>query len=238
MVWKVPRIWEEGDVWILGGGPSITKQFNIPDNIVRQVLDKKLPLSAYSSYLSPLHDKHVIGINVAYMIGSWVDMVFFGDPRFFKVHMHGLVNFPGLKVSCAPGSEKVPWVKYLSRDGGRKTGISPDPSKVSWNFNSGAAAISLAANAGAKRIILLGFDMTLNEAGQQHWHNAYGNNDMSPQIKRQRVNSLPFNKHLSGFPAIASDAKKRGIEILNACPTSAIEAFPKFTVKQLLYDNT
>ena len=83
MNWQVPRMWEGGDVWIIGGGPSITKEFGIPDNIVQGVFKKELPLSAYSPYMSFLHDKHVIGVNVAYLLGDWVDMVFFGDKGFF-----------------------------------------------------------------------------------------------------------------------------------------------------------
>jgi hypothetical protein len=72
MIWQVPRIWEGGDVWIIGGGPSITKEFNIPDEVVQSVLKKQSPLSVYSPYMSFLHDKHVIGINVAYMLGDWI----------------------------------------------------------------------------------------------------------------------------------------------------------------------
>ena len=41
-----------------------------------------------------------------------------------------------------------------------------------------------------------------------------------------------------GFAQIAKDAKSRGIEILNANPKSAIEEFKKYSVKELLYDNS
>jgi hypothetical protein len=45
---------------------------------------------------------------------------------------------------------------------------------------------------------------------------------------------LPFDRHLRGFAQIAKDAQQRGIEIINACPESAITQFHKCNVKELL----
>ena len=243
MSWEVPKIWEGGDVWILGGGPSVPKQFGIPDEVVQKVVKGTSPPSVYSPYMVSLHDKHVIGINVAYLIGDWMDMVFFGDSGFFLSHLQGLAKFPGLKVSCHPSVQKYDWIKYTPRSGSQPRGISENPKMVSWNGNSGAAAISIAANAGASRIILLGFDMKLDETNKQHWHDLYGrvkrlNTGNKRRGGRVKPFHYPFDRHLRGFPVIAQDAKKRGIEILNACPESAIKEFSKFTVKELLYDNS
>ncbi len=237
MMWKIPRIWEDGDVWILGGGPSVLAQFNIPKEVQQSVLDGTSPPNVYSEYFSPLHDKHVIGINIAYMIGDWIDMVFFGDSGFFLANKTGLAKYKGICVSCHPSIEKYEWVKFVGRDTKHPQGISPNPYKVSWNENSGAAAISLAAHSGAKRIILLGFDMKLNSDQKQHWHGVYRKGGGSAKPKN-RPNSLPFDRHLKGFNAIARDAKALGIEILNANPDSAITVFPKYTIKELLYDNS
>lgn len=231
MTWQVPRIWEDGDVWIIGGGPSIPLQFDVPDKVVRKIVSGSFSPNIYSPYMSALHDKHVIGINVAYQIGDWIDMVFFGDGGFFLKYQERLSQFPKLRVSCSPKTADVSWVKYLMRDGQHPRGISSNPKAVSWNGNSGAAAISIAANAGAKRIILLGFDMKLGDHKDQHWHDLYGRGVINDD---RRARKMPFHKHLRGFPAIAEDAKKRGIEILNASPDSAIECFRKVTVKELL----
>jgi hypothetical protein len=231
MKWQVPRMWEGGDVWIIGGGPSVPKQFGIPDSVVQDVISGTLPPSTYSPYMREIHDKHVIGINVAYLIGDWIDIVFFGDDGFFKNHKYGLAEFPGLKVSCAPDADKVDWVYFLPRNTGHARGISDDPTKVSWNHNSGCAAISVAANAGAKRIILLGFDMSLNKTSNQHWHDVYKRGVIK---EPKRIASLPFNRHLRSFPDIAKDAKVRGVEIINASPDSAITQFRKTTVAELL----
>ncbi len=231
MTWCVPPMWEEGDVWIIGGGPSIAKQFAVPDKVVRSVVQGSALLSTYSSYMSLLHDKHVIGINVAYQIGDWIDMVFFGDGGFFLKYQEEIASFSGLKVSCSPKTNGVGWIKYVARDKKQPRGISNNPKMVSWNGNSGAAAISIAANAGARRIILLGFDMKLGEHNNQHFHDVYGRGAITEERRRRK---MPFHKHLRGFPAIAEDAKRRKIEILNANPDSAITCFRKVSVNEIL----
>lgn len=210
-------------------------QFAIPPEVVAKVRSGALPPSAYSPFLAPLHDKHVIGINNAYLLGPWIDCVFFGDCAWYLVHRKALAKFPNLKVTCCPRFANRPLkdmegIKYLAKGGGRGIagspgklhGISDNPGKVAWNSNSGAAAISLAAHFGVKRIVLLGFDMAL-ESGSSHWHRGHG-----------AKKPPPFARHLRGFPAIAEDAARLGIEILNASPNSAIESFRKVGLKEIL----
>lgn len=233
MIWIVPRIWEGADVWIIGGGPSVPKQFGIPDKVIQQVIDGATPPNVYSSYMTAIQDKHVIGINMAYRIGNWIDMVVFGDTGFFLRERGNLSKFPGLKVSLNPGQHQDSWVKYIARDTTHVKGISSNPKMVSWNGNTGAAAISIAVHTGAKRIILLGFDMKIGDNKMQHWHNLYQKGPVQAQDNR-RIRKLPFDRHLSGFPVIAEDAKRMGVTILNACPNSEIQCFPKVTVKDIL----
>lgn len=225
-------MWEGGECWIIGGGPSMPEQFNIPNEVVQAVLEGRESPSIYSPYLSQIHEKHIIGINAAYLIGDWIDMVFFGDGKWFLENREVLAKFPGLKVSCNPKTSKYgnERIKYLSRDRNCGKGISTHADKVSWNGNSGAAAISVAANTGVKRIILLGFDMKLDGNLKQHWHGLYGTANRKVTDEKK----LPFHRHLVGFSAIAHDARKRGIEILNACPDSEIKEFLKLSVKELL----
>jgi len=233
MVWTVPKMWEGGECWIIGGGPSMTKQFNIPKEVIDKVLSKELPPSAYSPYLEAIHDKHVIGINMAFKIGDWIDIMFFGDKRFFIINKEALATFSGLKVSCHPyfnDTYAKDRVKYLARDGKHTRGISSDPRKVSWNSNSGAAAISMAINMGVKRIILVGFDMKLGKNDKQHWHGLYG----TANRKTVKPQHLPFAKHLKGFKDIAREAHREGVEIINVSPDSAITEFKKRTVEQVL----
>jgi len=233
MNWKTPAMWTGGECWIMGGGYSMPKQFKIPENITQCVcVGKQLP-SAYSPFLEVLHDKHVIGINNAYLIGTWMDALFFGDGSWYLTHRKNLAKWPGLKVTCTPKfanrkKEKMEGVKYLGKDHQRTHGISENVSKVSWNGNSGSAAISLAAHFGVKRIFLLGFDMEASKF--THWHGSHNKN----YKKGGRGKKQPYQRHLRGFPQIARDAKTRGIEIFNVNPVSKIDSFPKITLKEAL----
>lgn len=227
MIWSVPKIWNEGTCWIIGGGASLTSQFNIPKKIVEKVQTGELPISAYSPYMSLLHDKHVIAVNGAFRLGDWIDICFFGDKNWYFQNAKALNDYKGLLVGCPEFLQVQGWqnlgIKYLQKDHSKKFGISTDPSKVCWNNNSGSAAISIAYNTGCKRIVLLGFDMTLSPTGKGHWHNLYNGKT-----------TMPFYKHLTGFEQIALDAKRLGIEIINASPDSKITQFPKMNIEEIL----
>jgi len=233
--WRVPNMWDGGDAWILGGGPSLLENFSIPKKVEEEVRDRKQKLSAYSPYLAALHDKHVIGINVAYQLGTWLDMCFFGDKDIYLAHDAELSQWAKLRVtSDSYSASRASYLKYLPKEerkdrpiGKRNLGISTRADRVCWNWNSGAAAISIAAWTGAKRIILVGFDMNLSKANQQHFHNVYKQKD-TEQIRST------FETHLQGFSFIRKDADAMNIEIINTSLNSAITDFPKVHIKELL----
>jgi hypothetical protein len=54
MIWNVPKIWQGGECFIIGGGTSITKQFKIPSGTVKGVLNKTLSIASYIKYLEEL----------------------------------------------------------------------------------------------------------------------------------------------------------------------------------------
>jgi hypothetical protein len=232
MIWKVPQIWKGGDAWILGGGPSLSKQFKIPDVVVRSVLEGSSKPSVFSPYMELIHDKHVIGVNVAFLFGEWVDVAFFGDGGFFLKYGEVLSQFPGLKVSLSPKVQPCNWFKYIPRDNTRPFGLTLNRAKISWNENSGSAAINLAVHFGAKRIFLLGFDMRLDEQGKQHWHSLY--RTLAEQSKKLKKHTPPFARHLVGFKAIKRDAEDLGVQIYNVNPDSRIQEFPKVTLEEAL----
>jgi hypothetical protein len=235
MKWRVPKIWQDGTCWILGGGMSLPRMFGVSNSLINEVIEGKQSPSCYSPYLSEIHAAHSIAINQSFRIGSWVDMLFFGDYNFFLQNTNDILLFEKNKVSCHHKLNAHPTVKYVKRDA-RPKGISTDSRTVCWNANSGAAAISIAANAGAKRIVLLGFDMTLVD-GNKHWHNLYQKKESAKKRKINKKNQTlqsTFNRHLEGFEIIERDAKKRNIEILNCSDVSRITQFRKVTLKDLL----
>lgn len=225
--WKPPKIWLNGDCWILGGGNSLPRQFGVPEEVIQSVCEEKSLPHVYSSYMEVIHNKHVIGINDAYRIGNWIDVTFFGDTSWWLKHRRKLAKWPGIKVTCSPRFANKELkdrdgIKYCPKDHNYRIGITNNPTKVAWNNNSGAAAISLAAHFGVKRIFLLGFDMK-KISNTTHWH----------KDRRER-NQSPFKRHLKGFPKIKKDADDLGIEIYNVSINSAIVQFPKIGLEEAL----
>lgn len=223
---KLPKIWNGATAYVIGGGASIVRTFNIPDHVVEGVRTRRLPVSAYAPYMTQLHSKHVLGVNVAYQLGSWVDFCFFGDEGFGMKHLHGFCNYKGkvltIRDKFAQPCYKHYRITYIAKSN-RTNGI--DAKKVCWNGNSGMAAVNVAYLLGATRIVLVGFDMNVDK-DYQHYHQQYR--------KEKRAKNLPFKQHLSCMDAVKADADKLGVEIINSNPDSAITQFEKQPFSELI----
>lgn len=230
--WRVPNMWEGGECFIIGGGPSIIEQFNIPSELVERVRKGESAMSEYSPYFTSIHDKHIIGINMAYKLGNWIDIILFGDHgNFFLPNLKQLFDFPNLIISCNPKTKDFDWVKWMARD--RKPyGLSSDRHKLVWNQNTGGAGINLAIHTGVKRILLLGFDMDMDGVNQ-HFHNEYLRKKKNGRKTLKGIEK-DFQRHLKAFPIIAKQAKQLKIEILNVNPKSRIDCFQKVNLKDVL----
>lgn len=204
--WRVPEIWPNGEVYILGGGPSLN---NID--------------------VSRLRGRHVIAVNNAYKLGDWIDVCYFGDWGWYKMHRDALLKFPGLKVTTRRECEHAPGI-HLVRKRNSPNGISKNPLIICWNQSSGGCAINLATLLGARRIILFGFDMRAidNEASGEsinvvhNWH--FDHKDSLDKKADRKKNT--YQGFLKPFDVIARDLMRRNIECINATPGSALTHFP------------
>ena len=200
--WQIPQLWPDSTVFILGGGPSLAD------------MD-----------LTPLHSQRVLGVNQAYKLGPWVDAVYFGDCGWYAQNLTAIRGYAGLKITSCGRCPEFGWRHVHRVRRTKATGIdSKSRDAVAWNNNSGASAINVAYWLGAKRIVLLGFDMQLR-GERKNWHDDYRNEMKNPEL---------FNRHLRGFPQIAKDAQALGLEILNATPDSAVTQFPFVALKDLV----
>jgi len=194
--WVIPELWPNSTVYIIGGGPS--------------VLNTNLPL---------IHSKRVIGVNCAFSLGAWVDLCYFGDGRWYHWNHKELRSFGGLKVTCFAGANVEQWPGVMQVRRGKPEGIDTRKRHLSWNKNSGGSAINLAYHLGAKRIVLIGYDMKVDENENHNWHTKYVGKH-TPPIK------IYENRFLACYKTIKRDADKLGIEILNTNPDSALLEFP------------
>lgn len=191
----LPRLWPGERCFILGGGPS-------------------LPVAALDS----LRAQRTIAVNNAYKVAMWADAMFFGDCRWYKHHGAGLVDFAGLKVTTCVTWEREPGIRFLHKEL-MPYGISEDPTKLRWNYSSGACAMNLAAHLGVSEIVLLGFDMHRGSDGSYNFHRDYV--ETPPSLGRN-----PYPRFLLPFPTIKADLDRLGIRVVNATPGSALDLWP------------
>jgi len=219
--WFPPSIWTGETVFIIGGGPSL----------------KGMKLDC-------LHGQRVIGCNDAYRMGfghiqrkqsnfplrpssSWVQIVLFGDTCWFNHHRDEVVlnrhRFMFISMASQnPCCESVEWMKRLPE------GLATRDHKkhIGWNRSTGAGAINLALLLGAKRVVLLGFDMKMSDANEANWHV----NEVNTPIPSD------YEKFTVGMETIARELPEKypHAEILNAGPDSALNCFTKVSLESVL----
>ncbi len=207
--WVPEPVWQDEDVYILGGGPSL-RTFDWPR----------------------LYGLNVIGCNSAYTLGAEVSNIcFFGDTKFFDRNRKGLQEFAevedgGWVVTNCPRTfvMDLPWLKRMPR---QPRGLSK--TSLGWNWNSGASAVNLALILGAKRVLLLGFDMAL-ENGKPNWHDFHSDKPR-PQV---------YDRFQRGFGFVKSDLPKvfPGTEIINVSDCSRLDLFPRAAVADFFPERT
>lgn len=161
-----------------------------------------------------LKGKRIIAINRAYEVLPFAETVYFSDDRFFDWHKKGLADHQGEKVSGARKLETEMPITFYHFTG--IDGLDLQPGCLRHGNNSGYAAINLAVHYGAKKIILLGYDMKFNKAGDSHWHEGY------PTTARERV----FDKMISHFDTLVKPLAELNIEVFNTNHYSRLKVFP------------
>jgi hypothetical protein len=232
MIWQAPEIWD-GDCFVIGGGHSITKTFDVSDALIPLHQEDFVE---FGNYLKPyLKDKHIIGVNLSAFLGDWVDVAYWGDSDTYLQYKSWYDNFSGLKVSSAGkfAGNKYKSIKFLEKN--HEKGLCTNRKSLTWaGFNSGAAAINLGYCLGAKRIFMLGFDMYSLPDGRVHWHAGYPdkkenftNKDLAMgKVPRRSKVQPPYKRQINGFGPVSEEAKKLGLEIINLSPGSKIKEFP------------
>lgn len=220
----LPRIWEGGTAFILGGGPSLSLvNFDL-------IKERKI-IAVNNAYGYPVIGRGRksgdgwLENTEKYIPYDWVDIVWFGDGVWFNRHHLFLKQFSGIIAHCAPMVEKkkIPGLLYYQRCTEKARGIINNPKEIAWNKSSGASAINLAVHLGVKRIVLLGFDMKRTET-QTNWHFDHPN----PPEKN------PYYRFLRSFPFIKKDLDKLEIEVINCSINSAIQEFKIMKLEDFL----
>lgn len=248
-LWEVPKEWPGATAFCIGGGPSLT-----PEQ-VEMVHD-----------FSP--NNYVIAVNDAYRIAPWADILYACDYQWWRWH-EGVPEFEGVKVGlrgCKDGAgyegdwngTDYPDVMGLAYNGIEGLEVK-DPRFVRSGKNSGYQAINLAVHLGAKRIILLGYDMqniTIPLPFEVRDKISKVIVDEPDPVKSaimaaleavsldhwfgahpNNITSHPFPQMLKAFESLRSAKSLYGVEIINCTPGSALEVFPKIDLEEALNDS-
>ena len=196
----VKPLWLGETVYIIGGGPSL-KGFN----------------------WQQLNTKKTIAINRAVQFYPNADAVYWTDARVYMWYKKDIDKFKGLKFTVKAASNYAGKVNVLKK--GVKFGLEAKRDSLAHGNNSGYAAINLAVHLGAKRIILLGYDMG-NEGSNSHFHDGYPVNATAENIYK--------NQFIPGFNILRELLYSKGIECYNASIHSKLDVFPKIDMIRAL----
>lgn len=170
----------------------------------------------------------VVAINDAHRLAPWADVLYSSDRRWWN-HYKGVPEFTGMKYGVGSGTgkqnpyAKCPDVVVLKNTG--YDGIETNPTALRTGRNSGFAAVNLAVHLGAKRILLLGYNLGYRN-GRAHF---FGNH---PAGLTQTTGLYPGFRR--SFDRVAPVLAGMGIEVVNCTPQSSLSAFPLKTLREAL----
>ncbi len=207
---KLP-FWKDCTIACIATGPSLTReQVNYCRGKARTVV-----------------------VNDAFNLAPWADVLYFADKRWFEHHRLAVTVFPGLKVTIEQSKEVArddPGIVVMrcgdqsNRTGGRD-GLCLKRDGIKTGRNSGYQAINLAVHMGAKRILLLGYDMKSGE--KTHF---FGDHPEQWKHKATIYETTFIPAYRTLPPALA----KIGVEVLNCTPGSAMDVFPMVELGDVL----
>jgi len=195
---SISPIWAGETVFVIGGGPSLK---DVNWNI--------------------LAGKKTIAINKSFLNYPNADVLYWTDSRFYSWYNQQIDEFNGIKYTIRYSVNYTGNINLLKK--GRRYGLESRTDTLAHGNNSGYAAINLAYHLGAKKIVLLGYDMG-NVNGESHFHGGYPIKATGDDVYEKQF--------IPGFNQLAEDLKKKNVEVWNACKTSKLLAFPKISLER------
>jgi hypothetical protein len=196
--WRVPpNLWQGQTVVVMASGPSL------------------LP-----SVVEAVHQSGAIALvtNNTHKLAPWARMLIANDASWWDVHRDEAMQFPGLKYSASdPPIDGVLTQRITGAEG-----YDPDPDCLRTGGNSGYTAVHIAAQAGASRVLLCGFDM---RGG--HWHP-----DHAKPLRTTPPSS--YERWIARFATLAPELERIGVEVINCTERSALGCFSRAKLEDVL----
>lgn len=144
-----------------------------------------------------------LGVNSVWKWIPWIDALYAGDYRYWKSYSEDIVQsgFVGKRYSRSSRAEKTYGAKYVK-------------SRLGQDYNSGQMAIETAIRFGSEKVILLGFDCSLDKGS--HFH---GDHDKTPNPNPHRIER--WKEQFSRIPK-----HYKAADVVNCSAETALTCFP------------
>lgn len=164
-------------------------------------------------------------VNTTFRMAPWADLLYACDGGWWREY--------GPEVDQKFTGDLYCYAQYGTRFGAKQVksagqrGLTSAPDSVTTGGNSGHQAIHLVRNLGAKRIILLGFDMA-HTFGKSHWH---GNHPSG------LGNAGSCGGWVKLMRPLAEGLKAEGVEVINCSRHTALDCFPRAELAEVLCES-
>ncbi len=188
----------------------------------------------------------VIAINDAIRLASWADVLYSSDKGWWLSNIRKVRDLPLLRVGvhaslskptarpvdgrhCKSCRLRLPatgrcWCEgIVTMNNAGISGLTTDPEAICNGHNSGSAALNVAVHLGAKRIVLLGYDMGPDPKGRRHFFD-----------KEATVITSPFDKFRKLTATMVEPLKALGVEVINCSRSTRLECFPCQPLRDVL----
>lgn len=179
--------------------------------------------------LDLLRGHYVVAVNRSFETVPWADALFFADSRCWTWYKNGIDSFAGRVITVYDSKplQKYParFEQYLKT---RPPTLSRDPECLTLARTSVTGAINYLAQRGCSLLVTLGLD---GKAGKGA--------DGKPKTHHHAPHPKPaslgcWEKHRKELNSILPSLRALGVEVLNASPDSACDAFPIVTLDEAL----
>lgn len=157
-------------------------------------------------------------VNDNYKLAPFADLLYAADPEWWDYHIPLLGEFKGEKWTQCEFSAPKHNLNHVM--GYWRHGPSLDRNHIHYGMNSGFQCVNLVFLMGAKRIILLGFDMQMT-GGKRHW---FGNHPGALDRNSQ------YEKWARYMDNAALKYARAGCEILNASRETALKEYRRVSL--------
>jgi hypothetical protein len=167
----------------------------------------------------------VLAIKRCVELAPFADAVYGCDGPWWR-SVRGLPEFRGLKMCWDEAACNEFGLRRVRIDPRHDRMVFDQVGAVGAGGNSGFQAVNLAAQFGANRILLIGFDM--HGRGGEHW---YGRNNWMMANNPDETN---YRRWRAAFAGTASDLANRGIDVVNASPFSELSGYRRAGIAETL----